>query len=275
MLVVVMHNNLGYLQHLSQLAQRENIAEYTIIEKRDLGMRVLGGNTDPMYSKGQLLSAYEKAFVAAIKGEGKVKHFMELIEDDDYLQTLNLRNKGFLCTLPFHHIKNFELEIASINKEVTKMNISDLLTPDRIILQLKASSKNEAIAELGNLLKDADELNDFNQFITNVFEREKLSTTGVGNHVAIPHARSDAANRFVIAFGRSLEGINFDSLDKKPAKLIFLMGSPKIKQLHSYLKTLAHLTRLLKNADFQIALMQATTSKEIIEIFRKAESEST
>ncbi len=151
------------------------------------------------------------------------------------------------------------------------MRIGDYLKEKHIILDLKARSKEEAIKEMSSVLKDAKEITAFEDFVKDVFERENLGTTGIGNEIAIPHARSDAVSDFVIAFGRSCEGVEFSSLDNKAAKLIFLMGSHKEKNLNNYLKILAHLTRLLQHSSFKEALLKATGSQEIIEEFKKAE----
>jgi fructose-specific phosphotransferase system IIA component len=151
------------------------------------------------------------------------------------------------------------------------MKIGDYLEQDRISLDLKAHSKEEAVKEIAALLKSAEEIVDFDTFVKDVFDREKLGTTGIGNEIAIPHARTDAVKEFVIAFGRSSEGVEFNSLDGKPAKLIFLIGTQKEKNLNNYLKTLAHLTRLLKRESFRSLLLKASSPKEIIDEFKKVE----
>lgn len=151
------------------------------------------------------------------------------------------------------------------------MRIADFLKEDRVLLKLEAGSKEEAIKEIARLLGNSKEITDFDLFLRDIFEREALNTTGIGEHIAIPHARTDAVKDFVIAFGRSSEGIEFNSLDKKPAKFIFLMGTPQENGLNSYLKILAHLTRLLKHESFREALLKASSPKEVIEEFRKVE----
>ena len=151
------------------------------------------------------------------------------------------------------------------------MKIGDYLREDRIILDLKAHNKEETIREMSALLKDTEEITDFAVFLQDVFEREKLSSTGIGHEIAIPHARSNAVEDFVIAFGRSPQGIEFESLDGNPAKLIFLMGTPKEKRLDAYLKLLARLSRLLAKESFRNSLLKASTAEEIIELFREVE----
>lgn len=151
------------------------------------------------------------------------------------------------------------------------MKIKDYLKEDRMSLNMKARTKEEAVKELSTLLKNAPEISDFDLFLKDVFERESLKTTGIGSELAIPHARTDAVKSFVIAFGRSAEGVEFDSLDGKPAKLIFLMGTSKGKNLNGYLEILARLTRLLQHESFRKALLQASSPKEIIDEFNKIE----
>ena len=151
------------------------------------------------------------------------------------------------------------------------MLVSSYLKENQISLDIKAANKDEAIKELSLLLKDCKDIANFDDFIQDVFSREALSTTGIGNEIGIPHARTEAVKDFVIAFGRSEDGIEFASLDGKPVKLIFLMGTPKEKNLTQYLQFLAKLTRLLKDESFRNALLKARSPKEILAEFKKAE----
>ena len=151
------------------------------------------------------------------------------------------------------------------------MRISDYLKEDMICLNLKATGKEEAIRELGSVIRKAKEITNYEMFHKDVLEREKLTTTGIGDDVAIPHARTDAVTGFVIAFGKSEKGVEFDSLDGKRARLLFLMGTPKTAGLDEYLVLLAHLTRLLKQQSFREALLKAQSPAEIIEIFKNFE----
>ena len=151
------------------------------------------------------------------------------------------------------------------------MRIRDYLRDDRMIFDLKARNKKEAIKKISVFLKKADEMIDFDVFLKDVFEREELKTTGIGKGVAIPHARTDAVKDFVMVFAKSPEGVKFNSLDGKPVKLIFLVGTPKKKKLNNHLKILARLTRLSQEKSFRNSLLNASSSKEIIEKFRKFE----
>jgi len=271
MLVIVMHNNRDYLEYLTQLARKEDIKDSTIVTSKGIGTRLIGGDTGFIFRRGKVIDAYDKAFVAVIKGEEKTRYFLDAIEKDDYLEQLNIDDKGFICAVPFHYIKHFKLEAPTKKEEAVAMRITDFLKEDKILLDLKASSKEEAIREVASLLKNEKGISDFDLFLKDVFEREELNTTAIGKDIAIPHARTDAVKEFVIAFARAPQGIEFNSLDNKPVKLIFLMGTPKSKGLNNYLKILACLTRLLDKENFREAILNASSSKEIMGEFRKVE----
>jgi len=151
------------------------------------------------------------------------------------------------------------------------MRISDYLEEDMICLNLKARGKEEAIKELGNIIRKAKEMKSYEKFLKDVLEREKINTTGIGDGVAIPHARTDAVTGFVIAFGKSEEGVEFNSLDGKKARLLFLMGTPEKAGLDEYLVLLAHLTRLLKEESFRSSLFGAESPAGIINVFKNCE----
>ncbi len=151
------------------------------------------------------------------------------------------------------------------------MKIVDLITKENMIFDIEAKSKEEAIIELAGLLEHSEEVTDSKQFLRDVFQREALSTTGIGNNIAIPHARTDAVNDFIIAFGRSRSGIEFDSVDNKPVNLVFLMGTPKGKGVNSYLKILAKLTRLLSKEELRDLISRAKNSEDVIKAFKEFE----
>ncbi len=151
------------------------------------------------------------------------------------------------------------------------MKIVPFLKEERICLTMEAQSKEEAIKKMGELIRDAEEVVDFDGFMNDVFEREKLSTTGIGKEVAIPHARTDNVKKFLIAIGKFPDGVDFQSIDKKPVKLVFLMGTPKEEGLDEYLKILAHLTRIIDKESFRNSLILAQSPQEVIEAFRRIE----
>jgi len=273
MLVVVMHNNKEYLELLNRLAKTEGINRTTVIDRKKLGTQLVGTMANITVSRGRRLDAYDKAFLALVQGEARTQHFLEQIENNEDLNLLNLQDRGFICTVPFNRITDFTLKTLDAKKEDTGvMKIVDLLMPQSITLNLQAQNKTDAINELAALLKGRKEVNNLDTFIKDVFERESLNSTGIGDGVAVPHARTDEVNDFVIAFGRSA-GIEFDAIDKKPAKLIFLMGTPKGKGINNYLKILAKLTRLLSKAELKELLYAAKNVEEAINAFKHFEQD--
>ncbi len=150
------------------------------------------------------------------------------------------------------------------------MKISNFLKTDRIILDLKTKSKEETIRYLARLAENAPEIQNHEKFVSDIFERENLGTTGIGFHLALPHARTDAVSSFVIVVGYSKDGIDFSSLDGELVNLVFLMGTPK-NEVQNYLGILAHLTRILKKENFRKSLFSAESPEQFIEYFSQEE----
>lgn len=272
MLMVVMHNKQDYLEFLLSLVKEEGITDAAIIEKEGLSFYLIGVEGISTFHRSKFPGEYDRALVVVIKREEKVGRLLSMIENNNALKMLGLEGKGCVCTMPFEQIRFLEPELSYVKEKGFKMRISDYLKEKRILLNLKARYKEESIKEIAALLKDSKDIVNFRTFLSDVFEREKAGTTGIGNGLAIPHARTDAVKDFVIAFGRSQEGVEFKSLDGNLAKLIFLMGTPKEKGLSAYLKLLAQLTKILKNADFRESLLKASSPKEILNEFKKIES---
>ena len=145
------------------------------------------------------------------------------------------------------------------------MTICDYLRDDRILLNLQAKTKAEALDEMLGLLKDADEINDLDQFAADVQHRESLASTGVGEGVAFPHARSDAVDKLFVVLGRSEAGLDFDAIDGKPVHLILLMGAPNA-DLGVYLKVLAHTSLMMRRESVRSALGAATSAEEVLRV---------
>jgi fructose-specific phosphotransferase system IIA component len=150
------------------------------------------------------------------------------------------------------------------------MRISEYLKEDFCIMNLKAKNKEEAIKELAQKLNSSGKILDLDQFIKDVLKRESLGSTGIGYNVAIPHARTQAVKEFVISFGKSIEGMEFDSLDGKKVNLIFLMGANP-NELNLYLRLLAELSKLLINESLRKELFLADKESHIMEIIKKFE----
>lgn len=152
------------------------------------------------------------------------------------------------------------------------MKIASILQENLINLNIQSKEKLDAIKELVELVAKAKEITDKDEFLKTIIERESLETTGIGDGIAIPHGRTDTIKELVIAFGRSDAGVDFKSLDNNPAHLLFLIASPQ-NASGIYLRTLAKISRLLKNYDFRRALRTTKTPKEVIDLFNLAEQE--
>ncbi len=144
------------------------------------------------------------------------------------------------------------------------MNIRDLLNEENIIVDLKATLKTDVLKELATKLVLANPDIDLNLLTEKLIERENLSSTGIGEGIAIPHCKYQNLGGILMSFGRSLAGVDFDSIDKRPAKIFFLLVAPDTpKAAGEHLRTLAKITRILKSSDFRDALMSVATEKEI------------
>ncbi|MCS7250267.1 MAG: PTS sugar transporter subunit IIA [candidate division WOR-3 bacterium] len=148
--------------------------------------------------------------------------------------------------------------------------ISEILIKEGIILDLKKKEKIEVIKELSERLINLGYITDPEEFFSEILKRENLESTGIGMGIAIPHTRSRAVKDLVIVFGRSKEGVDFSSLDGKPAHLIFLIAGPEDKK-SEYLFTLARLSKLLRKDEVRIELNKAKDEEEVLAIIKKYE----
>lgn len=152
------------------------------------------------------------------------------------------------------------------------MKIEDLLSPDLMIMDLKATTQEEAIKEMADLEVKQDVVNNEDEFIKSIWAREKESTTGIGDGIAMPHARNKYINRAAVLFAKSPKGIDYNSLDGQPVYLFFMITAPAGAD-NTHLQALAKLSSLLINPDVVSALKAATKPEEVIDIFKKAEAE--
>lgn len=145
---------------------------------------------------------------------------------------------------------------------VWPMKLSSLITPERVI-DLKAKTKNDALKELFRVIEQAPEITDKRKFETSIIERESILTTGIGFEFAVPHVKIPSVSNFVMALGRNASGIDFDSLDGKPVKIVVMIGSSD-RQRDEFLKVLAEVVLLFKEERFRRKLLKAKTPEEII-----------
>jgi len=152
------------------------------------------------------------------------------------------------------------------------MKITDLLKKDTIILDLQADAKEAVLSEIIEQLDRAGRLNDKEAFKQDILAREAQSTTGVGEAIAIPHAKSAAVAQPAIAFGRSADGIDFDSLDGQPAHLFFMIAASEGAN-NEHLEALSRLSTFLMDPKFQEKMYNATSADDILQAVNEKEAE--
>lgn len=150
------------------------------------------------------------------------------------------------------------------------MKITDLLQRDTIQLNLRASSKREVIEELVDVLDRAGKLFDRNGYRDAILKRESESTTGLGEGIAIPHAKTSAVKTPAIAFGRS-EGIDYEALDGQPSRLFFMIAAGENAN-NEHLETLSKLSVYLMDPAFQERLYAATSESDVIRAIEEKEA---
>ena len=150
------------------------------------------------------------------------------------------------------------------------MKIVDLLSPAAIVADLKASTKIMALEELADAVVLMDSNLDRMEILKVLQERERLGSTGIGEGVAIPHGKLKEIDRLLISFGRSTSGVEFDSMDGKPAKLFFLLLAPE-ESVGIHLKTLARISKLLKSSAVRRRLLDAEGSEDIYRVIGEEE----
>ncbi len=151
------------------------------------------------------------------------------------------------------------------------MKITEFIPQNGIFCEIRARDKWAFFSEVSEALARA--LNRPAEEIERVLvERERLSTTAIGDEVAIPHSRMSGLEKMVVAVARKKEGLDFEALDKKPVKLIFVVLAPE-GEANTYLKTLAYLARILSNEEIKKKLLEAPSEKEILKILDEVEYE--
>ncbi|MCM8805764.1 MAG: PTS sugar transporter subunit IIA [Candidatus Omnitrophica bacterium] len=150
------------------------------------------------------------------------------------------------------------------------MKISEFITEKEIIIGLKSTEKQDVLDELLQVLEKNGLLQDRKQVLETLLEREKLGSTGIGQGIAVPHAKTDQVQKLVCALGISEKGVSFDSLDGEPVFIIFLVLAPS-GATGIHLKALAKIARLLKDKVFRNYLRMAKTPQEAYQIIKEDE----
>lgn len=151
------------------------------------------------------------------------------------------------------------------------MKISDILDEKVIVTGLPGHFKDDILNAIIDLVGKSSKVLDQEKVRTAIFDREKIMSTGVGNGFAIPHGKTDAVTDTVAAFAVTAEGIDYQALDDKPVRLVFLLVG-KDNMVGPHIKLLSRISRLMNKEDFRNRLLIAGTPHEVIEIFRQEEA---
>lgn len=150
------------------------------------------------------------------------------------------------------------------------MLLSELLTPDRVKIPLRSTTKDELLGELVGVVADAASIRDREDVLRAVREREEVLSTGIGNGVAIPHGKSTAVPELVLAAGVTTQGVDFEALDGQPVRLFFLLVGPE-SAAGQHVKALSRISRLLRRDSFRARLTEARSSEDFLSIIAEAE----
>ena len=150
------------------------------------------------------------------------------------------------------------------------MQISSLLKPEQIKMELAEQKRSEAINEVAELLRSNPNVTNFDGFYEELLARERIESTCLGNEIAFPHARTDSLKGMVLAIGRSTQGVWFENC-AETVKLIFVIGTPK-RMVTDYLSVVGGLARLLKDSATRDKLITAPTVEEFIATLTQAEN---
>lgn len=150
------------------------------------------------------------------------------------------------------------------------MKICELLKEEFIIPQLNSRDKIGVINELIDLFRDSDLVLNLELFRKAVIDREKIMSTGVGKGFAVPHAKTNAVKDIIIAFGKTSDPVDFESLDGKPVELVILLAA-KEKMVAPHIRLLSRISRMMNDDSFRSALKGTDDTKEILELFCKEE----
>jgi len=145
------------------------------------------------------------------------------------------------------------------------MKISEILKKEHIIEELNSCDKTNVLDELSSFLEDEREITSKENLLSALIEREKLGSTGIGENVAIPHAKISEIDKIITVFGRSKNGVEFESLDQKPVNFIFLVIAPE-NSTGQHLKALARISRLFKNPSLRESVLRTNDAHQIYSI---------
>jgi len=151
------------------------------------------------------------------------------------------------------------------------MKLVDLLQINYIKYPLTASNKVDVIKELLTLFSENNLIDNREEVLKAVLEREKILSTGLGNGVAIPHCKTNSVEEFSVALGIHPKGVDFQSLDHKPAHIVFLLLGPENKP-GFHIRLLSRISRIISKGDVRRQILASKSPEEIYQIFQAEEA---
>lgn len=142
------------------------------------------------------------------------------------------------------------------------MKITDFLTPEGVAPDVEAAGKREALAMLVDALAAAEPAVQPARLVEALLERERIGSTGIGDGVAIPHAKLKGIRRVEGAFGRSRGGVDFDAADGRPCHLFFLLVAPE-DAASDHLRALSRIAKLMRDAEVRRRLLEARDAEAL------------
>jgi len=145
------------------------------------------------------------------------------------------------------------------------MKLKEILKYDNIIPDIKAANKKAVLEALVKSVAEVHQDIDPEKLLKILLEREQLGTTGVGDSVAIPHGKISGITQPIVAFGRCIDGVDFDALDGKLAYIFFLLIAPE-QASSQHLQVLVRIAKILKNSAFRDKLIKSKSRDELYKI---------
>ncbi len=150
------------------------------------------------------------------------------------------------------------------------MDITGMMAPDRVVT-LSSKQKEEALVELARILGRGTTVNDVEDLVKAILDREEIMSTGIGQEFAVPHAKIAEIRHFSIAIGTCADGMEYGSLDRLPVRVIAMIAAPEGEQ-NTYLKVLKKVTEVLKvktNRNRIVELVASGSAAAVIDLFRE------
>ncbi|HTY56992.1 MAG TPA: PTS sugar transporter subunit IIA [Candidatus Binataceae bacterium] len=151
------------------------------------------------------------------------------------------------------------------------MKITDILNPEMVVPELTADSKPDVLRELADHLCSCFRQVEVDKVVSVLADRERMGSTAIGDGIAIPHGKLKGLTRIIGVFGRSIKGVDFESLDGEPTHLFFVLMAPE-DSASLHLKALARVSRLFKDDGFRRRLLEAPDASEIFRLIKEEDA---